>query len=551
MPKSKKQTPTSSVPEKRSRRPVSREIDYEEDNGHMIMLPNADDSGDSDGAGSDSEDANESFPCISYREATNNYSEKQKKLEESHEYSWIEGEKKYSNNFENEILLTGAQKTKILGCLPVEIFELFFSISMKNHIIEATKENGYDITIHDLNTFIGIIVFSSLNERKSQRDYWSLDPYLGCEVVSAAMSRNKFESIKSHLKYSKVAEQNPNDRGWKVRFLLTEFRKNIQKFGFFETALSIDEMMAKSYHRTVLKQFIKGKPIRFGIKFWGLCSADGYLLDVDLYYGKNSAIGNDKLANCALGSRVVMTLLQKLFSCTSPNKLHKYHLYFDNFFTSFDLQLHLQKLGLRSTGTIRENRVKEKNIIDKKSSRGTYTVKHDENSGINYITVMYSKQVSIASTAAGVTPLLPSQRYSSEQRAKVDIAMPNAFHLYNRYMGGVDLHDGHCNNVMPFIRSKKWTWVIFTRFIQSATVNSVVLFNASNEGKKVGSKEFCLSIAKHYMEKGKMMRKKVHTFSHKNLKRICSDDSCSTRTQIFCDDCDKFFCKPCSKKYHP
>lgn len=421
---------------------------------------------------------------------------------------------------------------------------------MKNHIIEATKENGYDLSMHDLNTFIGIVIFSSFNKRKSQRDYWSHDLYLGEGVVSAAMTCNKFESIKSHLKYSKAAEQNPEDGGWKVRFLLTEFRKNAQKFGFFETALSIDEMMAKSYHRTVLKQYIKGKPIRFGLKIWGLCTADGYLLDLDLYCGKNSAIGNDKLSNCALGSRVVMTLLQKLYISTPFNKLHKYHLYFDNFFTSFDLELHLQKLGLRSTGTIRENRVKEKNFIDKKSTRGTYAVKHDKNSGINYITVMDSKQVSIASTAAGTTPLLPSQRYSSEQRAKIDIEMPNAFHLYNRYMGGVDLHDGHCNNIMPSIRSKKWTWIIFIRLIQSAIVNSVVLFNAANKGKKKGSKEFCLSIAKHYMEKGKMMRGKVHTFSHQKLKKSCSSESCSTRTQIFCDDCNKFFCKPCSKKYH-
>ncbi|RLU16478.1 hypothetical protein DMN91_010546 [Ooceraea biroi] len=152
-------------------------------------------------------------------------------------------------------------------------------------------------------------------------------------------------------------------------------------------------MMAKSYARTTLKQFIRGKPIRFGLKFWGICTSDGFLLDLDLYCGQNS----------------------------------NYHLYFDNFFTSFDLVLHLQKLGLRCTGTIRENRVSEKNVIDKKFHRGTYVVKHDQ---------------------------------------------------------------------------KKWTWVVWMRLIQAAIVNALVIYNATGtEKEKIGSKDFAVGIAQHYLTK--------------------------------------------------
>ncbi|OXU25748.1 hypothetical protein TSAR_016911, partial [Trichomalopsis sarcophagae] len=179
----------------------------------------------------------------------------------------------------------------------------------------------------------------------------------------------------------------------------------------------------------------------------------------DLYCGKNSTIG-DKLAKCALGTRVVMNLLDNFFSTLTFRKVGLYHLYMDNYFTSLDLFVHLRKMGLRSTGTIRENRIKEKNYIDKKSTRGTYATKHDQKSGMNLITIIDSKPISIISTASGVTPLLPSKRYSKEVKSKIDIPFPNAFHLYNRFMGGVDVHDGHCNDVMPCIRSKKWTWVI-------------------------------------------------------------------------------------------
>ena len=79
-------------------------------------------------------------------------------------------------------------------------------------------------------------------------------------------------------------------------------------------------MMAKSYARTSLKQFIRGKPIRFGPKFWGLCTSDDFVLCFDLYCGKNSKIGV-KFSKCALGSRVVMDFLEPFFNKTDAGKI--------------------------------------------------------------------------------------------------------------------------------------------------------------------------------------------------------------------------------------
>jgi len=132
--------------------------------------------------------------------------------------------------------------------------------------------------------------------------------------------------------------------------------------------------------------------------------------------------------------------------------------------------------------------VQEKNVIPKKSPKGTVAVKHDKNSGINYITLVDSKQVSMASTAGGVSPTFPVKRYSSEKKQKVDLLYPNALQLYNKFMGGVDQHDNHCNNVAPGIRSKKWTWTVFSRLIQAAITNATVISNRvrnSDEKKKV------------------------------------------------------------------
>ena len=110
---------------------------------------------------------------------------------------------------------------------------------------------------------------ASFNKRKPRSDYWSRDPFISCDVISSAMSRKTFEEIKSPLKYSKAGDREANENAWCIRALLKLFQMNILKFGVCRTALSVDEMMVKSYERTSLKHFIRGKPIRFGLKFWG------------------------------------------------------------------------------------------------------------------------------------------------------------------------------------------------------------------------------------------------------------------------------------------
>lgn len=88
-----------------------------------------------------------------------------------------------------------------------------------------------------------------------------------------------------------------------------------------------------------------------------------------------------------------------------PRNLSRYHIYFDNYFTSLDLLIHLKKIELCATGTVRENRIAVKNNVSKKDERRSYDVMHEKNSDLNFITVVDSKTVSLLSTTA-VTPLV-------------------------------------------------------------------------------------------------------------------------------------------------
>ncbi|XP_033228863.1 piggyBac transposable element-derived protein 3-like [Belonocnema kinseyi] len=190
------------------------------------------------------------------------------------------------------------------------------------------------------------------------------------------------------------------------------------------TALSVDEMMVRFFGRTSLKQYLPCKPDRYGIKLWGLCAANGYLFNLDVYCGKNDpSIGINLLA-CALGSRVVLQMINPLLNGLSRKKLSDYHLYCDHFFTSPDLLIHLHKCGLRSTGTVRKDRVKEKHEFAKNDPRGSYKV------------------------TCGITPITPVKRFSRAAQERVQLGFPRAFSLYNNYMGRVDLHDFRCKKTL-------------------------------------------------------------------------------------------------------
>lgn len=189
---------------------------------------------------------------------------------------------------------------------------------MKKYIIDASGEIGLQISLPELDIFIGIIILTTFYSRTSEKDYWSTDPLLECPIVRSAMSRARFLELKRGLKCSKTIDKSSNDFAWRVRALLTMFNINIKRFGFYQTAISADEMMVKFYGRLCFKQFIRNKPVRFGVKMWALCGADGFLYKCDIYCGKN-AKSNNILSKCSLGSRVILNLTEKLLLST-PKK---------------------------------------------------------------------------------------------------------------------------------------------------------------------------------------------------------------------------------------
>ena len=124
--------------------------------------------------------------------------------------------------------------------------------------------------------------------------------------------------------------------------------------------------MIPYFGRHSCKQFIRGKSIRFGYKIWVLASNTGLRYRVAIYQGKENGGDSDK----TLAYRVATSSLSR---CTNPSDQH---VFFDNFFSSYQLKKTLSEKGFKATGTFRADRTNgcpQKCVKEfKKMDRGEY-----------------------------------------------------------------------------------------------------------------------------------------------------------------------------------
>ena len=344
------------------------------------------------------------------------------------------------------------------------------------------------------------------------------------------------------------------------------------KFGIFEEHLAVDEMIVKYYGHNTLKQFIRGKPIRFGYKFWALCGVSGYCYNFDLYCGKSSS--EDKHADLLLGSKVVLNMLDVI------KEPQSYSVFFDNLFTGYELLVHLRDLGYQATGTVRENRLKKCPLMEakemKKQKRGTYSFRFDTNEEILFVRWLDNTCVSIGTNYDTVEPLQKVQRWLKECKSKELVPPPHVFKNYSAYMGGVDLHDWWISKYATTIRAKKWYWPIFIRIVDMAVVNAHIIYNLINSddekaAKKMNLLEFRRAICRSYLKiptNRKQLGKKHscsapiqnphdvhfdckgHTIMKRSEQRRCQNKPCTARPRTYCSKCTVTLCATCFSSYH-
>lgn len=241
---------------------------------------------------------------------------------------------------------------------------------------------------------------------------------------------------------------------------------------------SIDESMVPYYGKHGCKQFIRGKPIRFGFKVWVGTLRLGYALWISPYQGKNTGFNQ---TDVGLGGSVILAYANQIIN----HRPAPYHLVFDNFFTSVNLLEKLKSINIRATGTIRSNRVM-KCAIDfkkmKKQPRGS-SCSFVSNNAIFICCWRDNNIVCLASNTIGTDPISVANRWSTSEKKRVRISQPNIVSVYNKNMGGVDRMDQNISQYRIGIRGKKWYSSIVLYIIDLAVQNAWQLHRMYNKNK--------------------------------------------------------------------
>jgi len=182
----------------------------------------------------------------------------------------------------------------------------------------------------------------------------------------------------------------------------------------------MDEQIIPFRGQLSIKQYVKGKPTPWGVKIFVLCGASGQMYDFIIYQGSQTNLNNDNIKKYGFGAAVILDLSQ-----TIPNIGHK--LYYDNYFSNYNLLQILKRKNISAAGTVKVNRFSNPPLLSDKEMK---------------------------------------------KRGKGAVARPEIVKLYNKNMGGVDLLDQMVANYRIYIRSKKWTLRMIFHAIDLAVVNS-------------------------------------------------------------------------------
>jgi hypothetical protein len=488
--------------------------------------------------------------------------------------SWVRGDfETPDSNFLN------TDFNKYSHMTPVEIFELFFDDKLILYLVEQSKiyslfknVNDFDVTDDEIRCFIGILILSGYNVLPGKRFYWYSLPDVGNEFVKDSMRRDRFISIMRFIHCANNHEMNINDKFWKLRPVVNMLKNKFLEHFIPSQNLNYDESMVKYFGKHSCKQFIRGKPIRFGYKVWCLNTPDGYLINFDFYQG--------------LGPKRNITYEKLVGKCTAPMvtmleefpkeiKNLPYRFYFDNLFTGLNLLKFLKLNGYQGTGTMRENRMPKEcpmsnqNCMMKKN-RGEIESAIEKNSGTFFARWKDNGVVTIGSTIHGINPLSKTKRYSKAQKKVVQVDMPNCVSMYNKYMGGTDQMDENIARHRIGIRGKKWWWSLFTWLIDVAITNAWRLHVKS--GHNSTQLEFRRSIVQEYLTRFKNAPKRkgrpsnitsrvpegirFDRLDHYVMSTIdgkrkrCAGATCSSSVRTMCSKCDVGLCIDCFKIFH-
>lgn len=266
----------------------------------------------------------------------------------------------------------------------------------------------------------------------SLKHYWSTAEDLHVQPVATAMIRTRFIEILTnlHLNDSSSMPNDTKDKLYKLRPFIDMLNLKFKSVYKGSRELSVDESMILFKGRSSLKQYNPMKPIKRGYKLWCLGDQNGYILNFQVYQGKNEQM-TEEFTGMGLGERVVLSLTKEQWG---KNNI----VVFDNFCASVPLLERLKTESVLACATIKRDRAGLSVMTSALESRGCWDHRYSDE-GIGVFKWQDSKEVLLISNYHGTeeTKVKRTQKNGS----RIDVKCSEVVKDYNINMGGVDLAD--------------------------------------------------------------------------------------------------------------
>uniref|UniRef100_A0A8C5DWF5 Si:ch211-255f4.7 n=1 Tax=Gouania willdenowi TaxID=441366 RepID=A0A8C5DWF5_GOUWI len=452
------------------------------------------------------------------------------------------------------------------GWTPLDYVEQYIDKDLMKMIVDcsnaislARSGDALNTSTNEIYHFFGASILMSCVPYPAVKMYWSRA--LRFPAITEKFTRDRFFRLRKSLKVV-IDDDVPEDlkecdKFWNVRPFLNRILKGCKSQARPE-CVSIDEQMIPFTGACPWRQYLPMKPNPVGIKNFVCATADGIVLDFDIYQGSQALHEQvEEPGVLGLGSLVIDRLSQTL----RPNT----KVYCDRFFTSIQGVEHMMKKQVYLTGTVMKNRVAaavQKLPTDKKMKgdrRGTSAQVTTEDGKICVVKWYDNKPVLMMSAVHAREPEDTCQRWDKKLKRYVTISRPNIIREYNSKMGGVDLVDRMMSYYRMNGRTKKWTLRMLMHFTDLALANSWLLYRkdlsvfGTSKKNVMQFLEFRMEVAMTFLVRRRANAHLPVVVKLKNAAR-CRAEGCSGKTRVQCVTCKVYLClqadRNCYKTFH-
>lgn len=312
--------------------------------------------------------------------------------------------------------------------------------------------------------FLGLCLLSGQINVPEKRKLFTLSDSLYYHpIFVSTMSGRRFEQLLRCLYTAPLSAKGKD----KIIEFMDAITRNFQACYSPEKELSPDESLLLFRGRLSFRQYIKSKKARYGIKFYELTEANGYVLNIIMYTGKDDSTEKGKKTE-----KTVLKLMK-------PYILKGHELFMDNYYNSYGLSQKLLDLKTHTNGTLRTNRKENpKEVMKKKLKKGEHVWVRKNNV---YVSKWVDKRTVTMITTRDHPKLVNiANRRGLLKRKPVEVVS------YNQFMSGIDRADQMVSYYSSPRKCLRWYKKVFFHLLDLAVWNSFYLYRKykMNNSKK-------------------------------------------------------------------